>query len=76
MQVGSVGPPGIAGCSQDIPFVHDVSGFDFHAIEVRIAGLEAEIMLYHDALAAEFRVTGFAHDAIGRGMHQFADPGS
>ena len=54
MQMGPISSTGIAGRSEDIPFVHDISGFDFHAFKVRVAGFETEIMLNDDTFAAEF----------------------
>ena len=76
MQVRTIGTTGIAGCTENIAFMHNISGLDFHPIEVGVTGFEAEIMLYHDTLAAEFGVACIAHDTVCRGMYEFSHPGS
>ncbi len=76
VQVRSIGAAGISGCTENVAFMHDISGLDFHPIEVGVAGFEAEIMLYHDALAAEFGVACVAYDTVCRGKDEFSHSGS
>jgi hypothetical protein len=56
VQVRCDASAGISTQSDKVALVHDIAGFDKHFPEVRISGLEAEIMQHHNPIPAQFRV--------------------